>query len=172
MSIFVILVLVTLTLTALVEDGKPPETLKRGTTEGDTHTRFTVVLDKIEHMPALMTISRFLQSSVPASRPHSSMESKSEHGSSSSSAINQRVSVDALRLIELSDRTSAMMKSAAADELIQTDSLLAVYQTFGVLNDLPVSASMSIVTQDSFATSVSEHADSNETDMVCVIICR
>ena len=44
------------------------------------------------------------------------------------------VVVDTLRLIELSDRTSAAMKSSAVDPLKDTDPLLGIFRVFGELN--------------------------------------
>ncbi|KAH0826161.1 hypothetical protein J3R83DRAFT_5580 [Lanmaoa asiatica] len=68
------------------------------------------------------------------------------------------VSVEALQLIELSDRTSAMMKSSAADSLIHTDPVLGIFRMFGELNELAVTTSLSVVPYDDFAHSVAEHA--------------
>lgn len=66
--------------------------------------------------------------------------------------------MDALRLIELSDRTSDVMKSSAVDTLIHTDPLLSVFRTFGELNDIPVSLSLSIIPYDDMPGTVADHA--------------
>ncbi|KIM54808.1 hypothetical protein SCLCIDRAFT_11167 [Scleroderma citrinum Foug A] len=68
------------------------------------------------------------------------------------------VVVDALRLIELSGRTSAAMKSSAADTLKDTDPLLGIFRVFGELNDLSVSTSLSAVPHDDLPHSVADHA--------------
>lgn len=148
----------------------------------DAKLKITVVLDKIEHMPALMTVSRFLQPpqfalpvAVRASHsvhPASSVEDETSPRASSSShspsppSYTPRVSVDALRLIELTDRTSALMKSAVSEELIRTDTLLTTYRTFGDLHDLPVTSSLSIVSQDGFAHSVADHARMHHSNLL------
>ena len=126
--------------------------------------RLAVVLDKMEHIPALMTITRFLQAPRPE-RPLRDPSSSSPHDVPPAYPI-PRVSVDALRLIELTERTSMLMKSAVSDEIIRTDSLLTVYRTFGDLHDLHVSSSLSIVSQDGFAMSVAEHARHHHSDMI------
>jgi hypothetical protein len=76
------------------------------------------------------------------------------------------MSVDALRLIELSDRTSAVMKSSVADTLIHTDPLLGIFRMFGELNDLPVSTSLSVVPYDDLAYSVADHAKRHASQLV------
>ena len=76
------------------------------------------------------------------------------------------VVVDALRLIELSDRTSAAMKSSAADTLKDTDPLLGIFRVFGELNDLSVSTSLSAVPHDDLPHSVADHAARHASQLV------
>src|SRR5262245_47946411 len=87
-------------------------------------TRFTVVLDKIDHLPGMMAFTQLIQ-------PPSDTESQTTAPRSSNGSSRRRTSkslhtcfVDAVRLIELSDRTSAVMKSSVADTLLHTDPLL------------------------------------------------
>ncbi|KAF7370520.1 Na-H-Exchanger domain-containing protein [Mycena sanguinolenta] len=75
-------------------------------------------------------------------------------------------SFEALRLIELSDRVSAVMKSSAAESLLLSDPLLAIFRMFGQLHDLRISTALSIVPFDDLAYSVTEHARNNDSDMV------
>ncbi len=78
----------------------------------------------------------------------------------------RELSVDALRLIELTDRTSAVMQSAEADELIHHDPVLSIFRTFGHINRVPISASLTVVNQESFSSRVAEHAREKDTEMV------
>ncbi|KNZ72012.1 K(+)/H(+) antiporter 1 [Termitomyces sp. J132] len=117
--------------------------------------RFTIVLDKLEHLPGAMAISQLVKPS------------------SSSVQLNRRsllnppaLSVEALRLIELSDRTSAVMKSSVADSLLCTDPLLAVFKMFGQLNALPITPAIAIVPYDDLSYSVIEHAGNHDSDMI------
>jgi hypothetical protein len=88
-----------------------------------------------------------------------------------------KVSINALRLIELSDRTSAVMKStsSASDALIHTDPLLCIFRMFGQLNGLnagmgmgAMGAEMAIVPYDDLAWNVAEHARRCGAQMVLV----
>lgn len=154
------------------EEAKPRSSRgsARSLPHSDAKLRLTVVLDKQEHIPALMTITRFLQAPQEI-RARRTSEPSTSAGSSESSQhspdhFNPRVSIDALRLIELTERTSMLMKSAVTDELIRTDSLLTMYRTFGDLHDVNVSSSLSIVSQDRFAQAVVDHAGLHFSDMI------
>ncbi|KAH7923335.1 hypothetical protein BV22DRAFT_1169988 [Leucogyrophana mollusca] len=130
--------------------------------EGPWRHRFTVVLDKLEHMPGIMALTQLIHLPTPDSTSVSSTESSQ----SPSRLKRQEVAVDALRLIELSDRTSAVMKSSVADTLIHTDPLLGIFRMFGELNDLPISTSLSIVPYDDLAYSVADHAKRHGSQLV------
>ncbi|KAG1789268.1 Sodium/hydrogen exchanger family-domain-containing protein [Suillus plorans] len=112
-------------------------------------SRFTVVLDKFDHMSGMLVATQLV---CPPS-----LESPL------STRVSDKMkmpgfSVDTLRLIELSDRTSDVMKSSAVDTLIHTDPLLSVFRTFGELNDIPVSLSLSVVPHDDMPGTVANHA--------------
>lgn len=117
-----------------------------------------------------MTITRFLQApqhpkDLMANEPASSSPPPNS-SQPPPDYFNPRVSVDALRLIELTERTSMLMKSAVTDELIRTDPLLTMYRTFGDLHDLNISSSLSIVSQDRYARAVADHASMHFSDMI------
>jgi hypothetical protein len=79
------------------------------------------------------------------------------------------VSVEALRLIELTDNIfSGVMKSNVAESLLQTDPLLSIFRTFSELHDLPVSTALSVVRYDDLAGSVAEHATMNASQLIVV----
>ncbi|KAG9091874.1 K(+)/H(+) antiporter [Ceratobasidium sp. UAMH 11750] len=150
-------------------------------------THFTVVLNKVEHLPAVMTLTQFLQPPFPNTavpKPHPSIDSSDEKEKTESPALDvptlpnaappvlsdgtPRVNIDALRLIELTERTSAVMKVSASEELMQRDTLISVLRTFGHLNRIPVTSALSIVPRDSFASSVSSHAQETDADLVVI----
>ncbi|PSR72300.1 hypothetical protein PHLCEN_2v11892 [Hermanssonia centrifuga] len=122
-------------------------------------TRFTVVLDKIEHVPGMIALAQFLQ--PPPSTLVAKEDSKRRSGS-------RDVVIDALRLIELSDRTSAVMKSSVWDTLMYTDPLLGIFRTFGELNGMTVSTSITIDSYDDLASSVAQAAGRHGSQLVLV----
>ena len=131
--------------------------------EGVVKRRFTVVLDKLEHLPSMMAITQLLQPPPPA---YAQAESASSQSPRNRAEVPTHFG--ALRLIELADRPSDVMKSSATDALLHTDPLIAVFRTFAELNGLPVSAALSIVPLDSLATSVAEHVSAVGTQLVLV----
>ena len=130
---------------------------------GDTkwRSRFTVVLDKVEHLPAMMSLTQLIHPPPPP--PHSFSDSSM---SSLKLPSRQDISIDALRLIELSDRVSAVMKGSATDSLVHTDPTLEIYRTFGDINGLDVTTSLTIVSFDDLAPSVADHARNNVSHLV------
>ncbi|KAG6899750.1 hypothetical protein C0993_007237 [Termitomyces sp. T159_Od127] len=84
----------------------------------------------------------------------------------SSNSVQKRaeISIEALRLIELSDHSSVVMKSS--DSLLRADNLLAIMKTFGRLHGLPITLAIDIATYDSLAESVIEHAHSYGSDLI------
>ncbi|CAE6440636.1 unnamed protein product [Rhizoctonia solani] len=150
-------------------------------------TRFTVVLSKVEHLPAVMTLTQFLQPPLkasaiqPAARSIGTSDEKLDLADPTSSTIpplpanppivsdgTPRVSINALRLIELTERTSAVMRVTAAEELMHRDTLISVLRTFGHLNRIPVSSALSVVPQDTFSSSVVSHARDTDSDLVVI----
>jgi hypothetical protein len=157
-------------------DGEAVDGLKH-LSDGATKTKFTLILDKIESLPAAMTLSQLLSS------PLTSSPSSSELTSVNAKAIDAGVddahtldalqtplpiTVEALRLIELSNRTSAVFRSQEASSLIYNDPVINVYKTFGQLNRLNVNANMSVVTQDQFPDTVSRHVSETGSQMTII----
>ncbi|KAG6899749.1 hypothetical protein C0993_007236 [Termitomyces sp. T159_Od127] len=132
--------------------------------DANSKRRFTVVLDKLEHLPGAMAISQLVK---PSSLTTRSRRRSLETQSPSRSPHNPpALSIEALRLIELSDRTSAVMKSSVADSLLRTDPLLAIFKMFGQLNALPITPSIAIVPYDDLSYSVAEHAVNHDSDVI------
>ncbi|OBZ68862.1 K(+)/H(+) antiporter 1 [Grifola frondosa] len=136
---------------------------------GEAKTRFTVILDKLEHLPGMMALTQLIQP------PHVYSEKESstslDIGSASSHKqmhLSQEISIDALRIIELSDRTSAVMKSSNTDTLIATDPLLDIFGMFGGLNGFHVSPSLAVVPRDDLSSCVAEHAKRSGSQLVLV----
>lgn len=133
-------------------------------------TRFTIILHKMEYVPIVMTLVQYLQPPHTSTPPSITASSSTDEKSTPTPAASERhnVSVEALRLIELTQRTSDVMKGTNTEELAQRDPLLSVFRTFGHLNRIAVSSSLSIVPQEEFSNIVAAHARSNESDLVVI----
>jgi len=129
--------------------------------DGVRKRRFTVVLDKFEHLPSILAITQLLRPPPPA-------YSQTKSDSSQSPGNQGETHFGALRLIELADRPSDVMKSSATNSLLHTDPLIAVFRAFAELNGLPVSSALSIVPFNALATSVADHVSAVSTQLVLI----
>ncbi|KIJ07122.1 hypothetical protein PAXINDRAFT_177714 [Paxillus involutus ATCC 200175] len=144
--------------------GGPDENASITVKEQPWRHRLTVVLNKLDHIPGAMALTQLVL-------PTPSILSGGTSATTTTDSAIERVkgsnmSVDALCLIELSERTSAVMKSSVADTLIHTDPLLRIFRMFGELNELPVSTSLSVVPYDDLAHSVADHAKRHASQLV------
>lgn len=174
----------------------------------DQRTRFTVVLDRIEHLPGAMAIAQLVnplisgfESDVDGDE-HAEADDddggekvvKSEKlqldlneptlgrdspapsittTSSSSSTSSTRTSlltptINALRLIKLTDRVSAVMKSHEISTLLHTDPLLCVFRMFALLQGIDVYGEVDVVPEEEMAERVLEGGERFGAEMVVV----
>ncbi|KAM6489990.1 Sodium/hydrogen exchanger family domain containing protein [Amanita muscaria] len=147
---------------------------KKKAAQNNRKRRFTVVLDQLEHLPSMMAVTQLIQPASPSPRltrilsPVTSMQSTAVNSSTESLSDPSAVIVDAFRLIELSDRVSAVMKSSATEYIIHTDPVLSIFRRFGELNDITVMPALSIVPFDDMPQSVSEHAHTQYSDLIMI----
>ena len=160
-----------------------------GMAGGREHTtRFLVVLQKLEHLSALMFLTQLLEpvdkprvSGKPAAARHNPkpmVEGDVTDDTASSSPSQQyeplpRISgdfsdlhVNALKLIELTGRTFSVMQSAEKDQILLTDDALQLYKQFGRLRGVEVTPHISVVEAESFPTSVASHAE----ELLCQLV--
>ena len=138
-------------------------------------SKFAVVLlDGMEQLPSAMTLTQLLSTST---RWSVSEKSSTDKSSQSEKAIisylpdkKHAIHVDALRLVELTERTSDVLRSqsASADTLIRNDPVLSIFRTFGRISCLSMSASLSLITYDEFPTYVVDHARERGSQMVVI----
>ncbi|CCO37307.1 K(+)/H(+) antiporter 1 [Rhizoctonia solani AG-1 IB] len=142
--------------------------------------KFLFVFDRFESLPGAMMLSRLLQvvaPSLPETEPPK-IDTRSSLGSSKispASVTNEEpltmpcgVTIDALRLFELTERTSAIMRSSEIGQIITRDPLLTVFRTFAEMEGIPVTSALSIISHESFSTSVVDHSTENGDEMIVV----
>lgn len=79
---------------------------------------------------------------------------------------NTPLSFDALRLVELTDRTSAVMRVAENEDTLRADPITNVFRTFTQLNRMPVRAAMSVVGPESFSSTIASRARNFASDLI------
>ncbi|KAG6856993.1 hypothetical protein H0H87_011087 [Tephrocybe sp. NHM501043] len=142
----------------------------RQSPDDEIKTRFALILDKMEQLPAAMTVAQLLQ---PNTAPSSTLTLVPSVANSLEKTLKQPVTagsppiaINALRLIELTNRTSAVFKSKAAESLVYNDPVVSVFRTFGYLNRLHVSGALSVVEYYEFSSAISKHVTESESQMV------
>ncbi|KXN89515.1 K(+)/H(+) antiporter 1, partial [Leucoagaricus sp. SymC.cos] len=159
------------------------EAQPRPSSSDDGHkTRISVVLDKIDQLPAAMMLSQLVNSNPSAVtlNPIESSDEKvvSSHDTSEADFATPTqprflsINIGALRLIELTTRTSAVLKSQEAESLIHNDPVVSIFRTFGALNKLSVSASLSVVNQAEYPEAIARHAQESDSQLVILLWSR
>lgn len=115
------------------EDEKPRISADRGQLD-----RYLMVMQKMEHVSTLLHFTKLLES-----------EKQQHH-------------IDALRLVELTERTSDALRSETQE--MKSDPLLGIFTTFAHLRNIICRPLLSLTLQDNFAETVTEQAD--ESDLV------
>ncbi|EIM85679.1 cation/H+ exchanger [Stereum hirsutum FP-91666 SS1] len=161
-------------------DGLKDEEARKNASEEAFKTKFSVVLDKLEQLSSVMTFAQLLQR--PTTSAMTSTESLSSGDDKSSTQItpavptlshsnlsrSRKISLDALRLVELTERTSALLKSQASESMLQQDPVLSIFRTFARLNRFSESGSLSVVSHDEYAMNIAEHAREHGSQMVII----
>ncbi|KAI9568525.1 Sodium/hydrogen exchanger family-domain-containing protein [Boletus coccyginus] len=124
--------------------------------------RFTVVLDKLDHIPAAMALTQLVLPPRVPLLDAMSATTKTDTIDKMKFKIPD-VRVDALQLIERSHRTAMM---SVTDGLIHTDPVLSIFRMFGELNELAVTTSLSVIPHDEFAHNVAEHAQKHASHFI------
>ncbi|KAF8994548.1 hypothetical protein BDZ89DRAFT_1097019 [Hymenopellis radicata] len=136
--------------------------------KSDFKTHFAVVLDKVEQLPGAMTMAQLLNplASTGAADDEQFSSSPPLTSLKRHSSTTPTITIEALRLIELTTRTSTLLESTESYSLLQNDSVLSIFRTFGQLNNLPFSATLSVVPHDEFPAAILRHASESATEMV------
>lgn len=133
-------------------------------------SKFAVVLDGMEQLASAMTLTQLLQPlSARLNLAENTFSEKAPQPESSVVPHHPNkctISVDALRLLELTERTSAVLRSQSADTLIRIDPVLSVFRTFGRLNHFSMSAFLSVISHDEFSVQVIEHVRERGSQLV------
>ncbi|MBW0472398.1 hypothetical protein O181_012113 [Austropuccinia psidii MF-1] len=140
--------------------------LKRLSYEENSKSNILVVLSQFDHLTGVMTFLKLLQ-------PHPTIQSENQSEKANTSFKSDfSPQVAGLRLLELSQRTTDVMKANEVEETEKLDPLLNIFTTFASLSDVIVSSvSMSIVAEDEFVTEISSEASRLSTQLVILPWC-
>ncbi|KAF3903299.1 hypothetical protein AA313_de0203291 [Arthrobotrys entomopaga] len=134
--------------------------------------RLTVLL-RLDSLPSLMALISVLKGENEK-MPAVVHKSKKGEGESKSDDIvgsvppSQRFEVHGLRLRELGERTSAVMRVAEEHEFAERDPVVSTFKAFGRLNNLACAAGLSIVPETSFSSVLADRAKDASSDLLVV----
>ncbi|KAF8475681.1 Sodium/hydrogen exchanger family-domain-containing protein [Kalaharituber pfeilii] len=163
----------------LIDDEDSLNRLAKEKSEIFRINKMTMLL-RLESLPGLFTFINLLGGDYQAPRPkvhktkQRQMANIEEETSESSQAITKEAShkrpleVDGLRILELTQRTSTVMKVSEVDEFTDRDPVLNVFRTFGRLNHLAVSAGISVAPESSFAEVLVSRAADRSSELLLV----
>ncbi|KAI0201564.1 K+/H+ antiporter 1 [Astrocystis sublimbata] len=119
---------------------------------------------RLDSLPSLFTFISLLgeeQASVPRSTSEDDIHQRAP--------IKKRpLEVHALRIVELTERTSSVMKVTEGDDASRRDPVVNAVRTFSQLNDVAVSGSVVVAPEESYAETVTSHAAEHNSDFVLI----
>ena len=139
-----------------------------------THVRKLMVSLRLDSLPSLFAfISLLSGDAAPTSKIHKNKLAlaalpKASEASSEAVVTKQPLEVHGVRLIELTERTSSVMKVTAQDEFANRDPVVNAFRTFAQLNNVAVSGDVQIVLQESYAEVLSSQALDHTSDLVLI----
>lgn len=135
-----------------------------------TQVRRLFVYLRLDSLPSLFTFITLLggDRSATVRKVHSSKK-QAEAADNQTTEISPRpLEVHGARLLELTERTSSVMKVSEGDEYNYRDPVVNAFRTFAQLNNVAVSGSVSIVPEDSYADTLTGKAADISSDLVLI----
>lgn len=122
--------------------------------------KLLIVLNNVEYLPPMMMLVQLLQ---PLSAQLTLPQKKTDSVQSNSS-----ITVHVLRLVELTQRISTVMKISESEETMLHDPIMNIFRTFGQLNFVKVKANLAVVAQQDFAQNVAERTEDTDANLVII----
>lgn len=136
-----------------------------------TDCRRLLVSLRLDSLPSIFTFVALLggeRSDTSVAKVHPHKESKSTGTEvDDQPLITQRpLQVHGLRMLELTERLSSVMKESEADDWSNRDPVVNAFHTFGQLNNVAVSGEVQFAPESQYAAMLGERASDHTSDMV------
>lgn len=131
--------------------------------------RKLLVYLRLESLPSLFTFVALLgaEQSAPAKKVHPQKASVTNETPPAETTLYRRpLEVHGLRLYELSERQSSVMKDYEIDDFSNRDPVVNAFHTFGQLHNVAVSGQIEFVPEGSYAEVLTGAASDHQSDMV------
>lgn len=138
--------------------------------EQSSEIRRLMVCLRLESLPSLFTFVALLggdKSSAPAKiHPTRKRETTAAQPDPTTTIAKRPLEVHGLRMLELTERLSSVMKETEADEWSTKDPVVNAFHTFGQLNNVAVSGEVQLVPEGAYPAVLSERATDRRSDMI------
>ncbi|KAJ9656870.1 hypothetical protein H2201_008392 [Coniosporium apollinis] len=124
---------------------------------------------RLDNMPTLLAFASLLGGKPEAAAPrlHPSHQAPEEDNAAESSASPKRpIQAHGVRLIELTERESSVMKVSEVDEYSAHDPVVNTFKIFGQLHNLAVSGEVAVLPQAMFADALVSKASEMSSDLI------
>ena len=137
-----------------------------------TQVRKLLVYLRLDSLPSLFTFIDLLggDKATVKTKIHRSrldLEAVPEEGESSTEGSKRPLEVHGLRILELTERTSSVMK-VSEGEYSYRDPVVNAFRTFAQLSNVAVSGAVSVVPEDSYAEILNNQASDYSSDLVLI----
>ncbi|KAI1079962.1 K+/H+ antiporter 1 [Whalleya microplaca] len=156
-------------------DGKPMQTENASQPESITRIQSArigrlLVYLRLDSLPSLFTFISILgeENTKPESSLTTGGTTTSDDGDKPPGIPKRPLEVHALRILELTERTSSVMKVTEGDDYSRRDPVVNAFRTFSRLHDVAVSGSVVVAPEDSYAQTVVSQASDRESDFVLI----
>ncbi|KAJ2976879.1 hypothetical protein NUW58_g7977 [Xylaria curta] len=139
------------------------ETDTSETLQGSNIRRLLIYL-RLDSLPSLFTFISLL-----GEERASKLTSTPSENSNQNQPIKKRpLEIHALRILELTERTSTVMKVTEGEDASRRDPVVNAVRTFSQLNDVAVSGSVVVTPEELYAETVATHASEQKSDFVLI----
>jgi hypothetical protein len=138
--------------------------------EESAKVRNLLVYLRLDNMPTLLAFVSMLgrKPTEIALREHPSREAEKGHEPEQDPHKTRNVAVHGVRLAELTERGSAVMKVSEVDEYGAWDPIINAFRVLGQLFNLAVTGEVTVVPQDSFADTLVNKAVEESSDLLLI----
>ncbi|KAI8957833.1 hypothetical protein F5Y11DRAFT_352130 [Daldinia sp. FL1419] len=154
-------------------DGNPLEPKNPSQSDSASHLqefkiRRLLVYLRLDSLPSLFTFISLLGDEKVTPSSEEVQKSSADNDAPVPITRKRPLEVHALRLLELTERTSSVMKVAESDEYSRRDPVVNAFRTFSRLHDVAMSGNVVITPEDSYARTIIAQASDRESDFVLI----
>jgi hypothetical protein len=143
--------------------------------ENHESVRKVLIYLRLDGLPSIFNLVSMFASkreestpSGPLLKPEGGGVFKAEPALASTATIHRPVRIHGLRLMELTDRDSSVMRVSEIEEYAQRDPIIKAFGTFGQSKDVAVAGQVAVVVHRSFSRALMKRAKDLSSDFIMI----